>query len=253
MVSEILAWWMTPLSGAQDHLLPAALAWHGRLMVLAWGVAVPVSVLLARYFKVMPGQDFPRVLDHRFWWQGHRALGYLALALTAAGLALVAGREGHTGLARDVHGWMGWCIAVVALLQLAGAHLRGSKGGPTDPRCADDGRILDLRGDHYDMTARRILFERIHKFLGVAALAMAWVTLMLGLHVTDAPRWMWLMLAVWWTGLLAWAWRLQSRGRCVDTYQAIWGLDPALPGARRPPIGWGIRRFTLKDLDREGH
>jgi len=253
MVSEMLAWWTTPLSGAQDHLLTAALAWHGRLMVLAWGVAIPLSVLLARYFKVMPGQGFPRVLDHPFWWHGHRVLGYLALALTAAGLALVAGNEGYTGPMRNVHGWMGWCVALAALLQLAGAHLRGSKGGPTAPRRASDGRVLDLRGDHYDMTTRRILFERIHKFLGIAALAAAWVTLVLGLQIADAPRWMVLILAIWWTGLLAWAWRLQLSGRCVDTYQAIWGLDPGLPGARRAPIGWGIRRLSAKDLDHESH
>ena len=33
--------------------------------------------------------------------------------------------------------------------QVLGGYLRGSKGGPTDHR---------LRGDHYDMTARRVWF-----------------------------------------------------------------------------------------------
>jgi hypothetical protein len=36
--------------------------------------------------------------------------------------------------------------------------------------------------------------------------------------------------------------RWQRAGRCIDTYQAIWGPDPAHPGNRRPPVGWGVRR-----------
>lgn len=244
MVAEILAWWWAPASGAHEHLISASMAWHGRLMVFAWGVMVPVSILLARYFKVMPGQRFPQELDRKFWWHGHRALGYAAAGLTALGLALVMDGAGPVGPARDVHGGMGWTLVLLVLAQIAGGHLRGSKGGPTDA-CR--------HGDHYDMTPRRIVFERVHKSLGVLALALAWLTLLLGLHITDAPRWMWLMLSLWWLCLLALALRLQSQGRCVDTYQAIWGLDPDLPGARLKPIGWGIRRLTGPAENHETH
>jgi hypothetical protein len=49
-------------------------------------------------------------------------------------------------------------------------------------------------------------------------------------------------MAVWWLlmlGVFVW---LQRDGRCIDTYQAIWGLDAELPGNRRRPIGLGITR-----------
>ena len=34
----MLDWLAAPLSGATTHVIEAAVAWHARLMVLAWGV-----------------------------------------------------------------------------------------------------------------------------------------------------------------------------------------------------------------------
>ncbi|MGA7199891.1 hypothetical protein [Roseiarcus sp.] len=53
-----------------------------------------------------------------------------------------------------------------------------------------------------------------------------------------------LVLALWWMTLLGAAITLQRAGRCLDTYQAIWGPDPSLPGNRRKPIGWGVSRWS---------
>ena len=64
----------------------------------------------------------------------------------------------------------------------------------------------------------------------------------MGLLIVDAPRWMALILGVWWLILMAAFTRLQAAGRCIDTYQAIWGPDPAHPGNHLRPIGWGVRR-----------
>ena len=50
----MLDWWLAPLSGATDHVIAAPVAWHARLMVLAWGVLIPVGVLWARFWKVAP-------------------------------------------------------------------------------------------------------------------------------------------------------------------------------------------------------
>src|SRR5665213_3284385 len=61
---------------------------------------------------------------------------------------------------------------------------------------------------------------------------------------TGAPVWMWLVLGLWWIVCAAGLIELQRRVGCIDTYQAIWGLDPALPGYRHRPIGIGITRFT---------
>lgn len=237
-------WLLLPASGAGGHALATAVAWHGRLMVVAWSVAVPLAIIAARFFKVTPAQRWPDELDNKAWWHGHRALNYLAVAALLVSVVLVWGRNGYSGSLRDLHGWLGWTIVVTALLQVTGGLLRGSKGGPTAPRYDPDGRVLDLRGDHYDMTPRRILFERIHKSLGYLALLLGFMATLTGLRVADAPRWMWLALCLWWLALLAGAAWLQRSGRCLDTYQAIWGPDPVHPGNSLAPIGWGVHRAT---------
>jgi hypothetical protein len=94
------------------------------------------------------------------------------------------------------------------------------------------------------MTTRRQVFEILHKLIGYALLLLAILTIVLGLWKANTPIWMWLTLLVWWAGLIAVFTLLQKRGMAVDTYQAIWGNDPAHPGNRRPPPGWGMRRFS---------
>jgi gluconolactonase len=218
-------------------------AWHGRLMVMAWGVLAPLAVLLARYCKVMPAQKWPAELDNPFWWHGHRWLNYLAVVLTLLAVFLVHGALRHPDPWRELHALAGWSMLSLALLQVLGAHLRGSKGGPTAPRLDAGGQVLDLHGDHFDMTLRRRCFEYAHKSLGHLCWMLAWATLLLGLNLAHAPYWMALVLLLWWCALLASAWQLQRQGRCLDTYQAIWGNAPELPGNQRPPIGWGVRRL----------
>jgi hypothetical protein len=68
------------------------------------------------------------------------------------------------------------------------------------------------------------------------------LTVVLGLVAADAPRWMAGVLTVWWLLLGAVAWRWQRQGRCVDTYQAIWGPDPRHPGNQQPASTWGVHR-----------
>ena len=100
------------------------------------------------------------------------------------------------------------------------------------------------------MSRRRRIFEHVHKALGYGALLLSALTLLAGLWVADAPRWMWLGLMCWWLALVAVAVKLQSEGRCIDTYQAIWGPDPLHPGAGVIPIGWGIRRRSPASRER---
>ena len=244
MLPELAAWLESPMSGATAHWISPAMSWHGRIMVLAWGLLVPMAVLMARYFKVMPGQNWPIVRDNRCWWHIHRLCNYGAVAASCLAVWLVWGSaESRWGNAlRELHACAGWAVLALASFQVLGGWLRGSKGGPGAPRRAPDGSVLDLHGDHYAMTRRRAIFERVHKTLGHAAWMLSAIALFLGLWLVDAPRWMWLSLGMWWSLLLVLAWALQSRGRCLDTYQAIWGTDPTLPGARVRPIGWGIRR-----------
>jgi hypothetical protein len=241
MYSELLSWLMTPLSGSGIHIISSSVSWHGRLMVMAWGFMLPVSLVIARYYKVMPNQDWPNELDRKFWWHAHRSIAYVACGFTMIGVFLIFKQSDYSGNFRILHAYMGWTLVFLAAIQIAGAHLRGTKGGPTAPRLAVDGTFLDLHGDHYDMTTRRIIFERIHKTIGTIAVCFAAIEIVIGMYLADAPRWMWVGLALWWFSAICWVIFLQINGRCINTYQAIWGTDPTLPGARVKPIGWGIR------------
>jgi hypothetical protein len=210
--------------------------WHGRAMVLAWSVLLPLGILIARFCKITSRQRWPQQLDNKAWWHAHLALQYAGGALTLLGI-LVLGLWSGPWRSQSAHAWFGWSVVALAVTQFVGGWLRGSKGGPTDPR--SDG---SLSGDHFDMTARRRLFERVHKSVGYISLAFALAAIASGLWHVNAPRWMWLLLAVWWLLLIGAGVHLQRQGRAIDTYQAIWGPDPSYPGNRMQPIGWGVRR-----------
>lgn len=242
MTGFFMDWWLTPLSGAPEHHLPSWAFWHARAMVLAWAVLLPLGALAARYFKVTPQQDWPRVLDNRAWWHAHRGLQYLAMALLAVGLYLAWNQGAQATPASVWHHRLGWAVVLLGLGQLLSAWWRGSKGGPGEAH---------LRGDHYDMTAHRLWFERWHKSLGWLAIALAVLTVVLGLIAADAPRWMAAGLGLWWLCLLALAWRWQRQGRCIDTYQAIWGPELQHPGNQRPVSGWGVSRPLHESLQRK--
>ena len=232
-LGDLLAWLLLPLSGSSTHTISPWVSWHGRLMVLSWGLMLPLGVLVARFFKIMPGQDWPRVLDNKLWWKAHLHGQSWALALALVGLGLVWGRAGAATTGAQVHGLLGWTVMGLGLLQGLAGFARGSKGGPT---------AAALRGDHYDMTRWRKGFERVHKTLGYLVVLLACASVGWGLMVADAPRWMALGLGLWWLLLMAVFVRLQTQGRCIDTYQAIWGPDRRHPGNQILPIGWGIRR-----------
>jgi hypothetical protein len=169
-----------------------ALAWHGRLMVLAMGLLMPPLIIVARFFKVM--------------------------------------------------------LVLLVLVQVIGARLRGTHGGPVDPFTRKRRPRNLWPGDHFSMTSRRVIFEYVHKAAGYLLLALTVLALCTGLVTADAPRWMLLALGLWWlvmAGIFVW---LQRAGRCIDTYQAIWGPDPELPGNRRRPIGFGVVRRPMTSV-----
>jgi Eukaryotic cytochrome b561 len=237
ILEDSVRWWLTPLSGSVGHQLDAWVMWHARLMVAAWAILLPLGAVAARYFKVTSKQDWPRHVDNRAWWHAHRALQYGGVVIMLVGTALVwnARTESQTPPPALAvwHGYLGWTVVLLGVLQILSAWLRGSKGGPTEPQ---------MRGDHYDMTPHRLRFEALHKGGGWLAVVVAIITVALGLMAADAPRWMPLVLASWWAGLLAASAYLQRSGRCIDTYQAIWGPDQRHPGNQRQHVGWGMRR-----------
>lgn len=231
----MMDWLLSPIDATRGHDVGFAVSWHARSMVLAWGVLAPVAVLIARYFKVLPGQDWPRKLDNQIWWRAHWMGQGLVVLLSLFGLGLILAVSQDAGL----HGLLGYTLLCLMGIQILVGIFRGSKGGPTAP--APDG---SFRGDHYDMTPWRVMFEWTHKILGYAALTLSSVVILAGLWRANAPRWMWIVILGWWAVLLIVTVILQRQGRAVDTYQAIWGPDPKHPGNRRKPTGWGIRRHS---------
>lgn len=227
-------WLVAPIDPSRAHEVGLAVSWHARLMVIAWAGLAPLAVLVARFFKITPGQDWPRELDNQFWWRSHWIGQVIVAGLSLTGLLLVLPADVGT---MSVHNWLGFVLLTLLLVQVLLGVFRGSKGGPTS--IAVDG---SLRGHHYDMTFWRRLFEVVHKSLGYSALALAVPVILTGLWKANAPVWMWITLAIWWGVLIVAFAVMQLRGMAVDTYQAIWGADPDHPGNRLPPPGWGVRR-----------
>ena len=232
-----MEWLTSPLDPSALHDVATPIAWHGRLMVLAWALLIPIGILTARFCKVTPRQNWPARLDNPLWWHLHRILQYSGGAVMLVGFGLIAAFAGQTP--GTAHATLGYTVLALGLLQFVAGWLRGSKGGPTAP--ALDG---SWRGDHYDMTRRRRFFEAYHKGVGYAAVVLSIAAIFTGLALANAPLWMFLSIAVWWFILLVCFVVLQRRGLAFDTYQAIWGPDTMHPGNAMPSQGWGMtRRF----------
>ena len=210
-------------------ILPAAMAAHGAMMIVAWGSLLPLGGLVARYFKVVPGQDYPAVVDNPFWWNWHRTLQYAGAALASAAVADILWQTG--GRIATLHGACGLLVMIAAWLQVASPLMRGTKGGPTDAKAhpADAGT---WRGDHFDMTLRRRLFEAWHKRVGWCLLGLAQATLLLGADLVGAPVELLALLALAMSALGLALLDSHLRGRWVETHAALWG-----PGAFPPPPG----------------
>ncbi len=244
-------WLLTPINGAQGHHIPNAVAWHGRLMVLAWAILMPAAFVVARFYKITPGQDWPRRLDNPFWFVSHRRLGYTIGIMTVLALVFVIWGRGNPALWQSHHAITGWVIFALVCFQIVGSLLRGTHGGPIDPFTRQSRPPEQWPGDHFSLTRRRIFFEYSHKLIGYLLVLLAAWTIVSGLHAADAPRWMWIGIGIWTLICVGVFVHLQRKGKCIDTYQAIWGLDDTLPGSRRKPIGFGITRINRKSPDSE--
>ncbi|ABG33189.1 cytochrome B [Roseobacter denitrificans] len=235
-------WLLAPIDPTRVHDVGFAVSWHARTMVIAWGVIAPLAVLIARFFKVLPGQDWPRELDVQVWWRCHLFGQLTVAALSVVGFVLLYWVSSDGPL--SWHGWLGYGVLAALFVQVTLGFMRGDKGGPTMPGGT-------MRGDHYDMTPWRLFFEHAHKSVGYAAILLALATIIFGLWHANAPHWMWLTLGLWWSMLLCAFIVLQRKGFAVDTYQAIWGADPAHPGNQRAAPGWGVRRMNIPDEQKE--
>jgi hypothetical protein len=208
----------------------AAFLIHSLLMMAAWLVLLPAGALVARFCKVTRAQRWPEGLDNPLWWWLHRILQYGGVACALLGLAAAYRATGRLPLGL-VHVQIGLVVIVLALLQIVSTWFRGTKGGPTGAG-ADPQNPATWRGDHYDMTLRRQLFEGWHKVCGWWAVLLAPLAVLLGLALLGWPRALCCVAALL-LGLEVALATLLARGALgINTYQAIWGPDPRHPGNR---------------------
>ncbi len=206
---------------------------HAIVMVATWGVMVPLSLIMTRFFKVVPGQDYPRVTDHKFWMRSHRILSTTVVFASTAGAGLVWWVMDGISLS-SLHGKWGFAVVLLGWCQIFIVLQRGTHGGPWGLNNPD--RIVLPRhrwfGDHYNMTRRRRIFEAVHIPTGYATAAAGLVAITLGMEQVDLA-WPW--HAAYGALLLSFAvayWKFTRDGRHVPTYQAIWGPGPEHPGNR---------------------
>src|SRR5215471_6841558 len=110
MLAGLLHWLSTPISGASDHAIAMTLAWHGRLMVLAMGLLTPPLIIVARFFKITPRQDWPRRLGNPFWFVTHRRWGHIVGAIVAVATAFVLIERGWRWPLQNRHTAAGWPV-----------------------------------------------------------------------------------------------------------------------------------------------
>lgn len=232
----MLDWLMEAIDLSREHDIGFSVSWHARIMVFAWSVLIPLGIISARFFKILPRQKWPQTLDNKTWWTAHLTLQYLGGVMMIIAVVLIWNERG-TRSGAFFHNLVGWSTIVLCGVQYIAGWLRGSKGGPTDLE-----HTGTIRGDHFDMTTHRRVFECIHKSLGYTSLLVAVCAVFSGLWLANAPHWMWISLIVWWCFVIFAFARLQKTRGAVDTYEAIWGPDKSLPGNQIKPIGWGIKK-----------
>ena len=197
-IDHIARWFLTPISGSNEHIIATSTAWHGRLMVLGMGVLTPPTIIVARFFKVTPHEDWPRQLDNPFWFVTHRRWGHAIGLIVATGLAFALAKQAWQPPWHSLHGGLGWAVIGLVLIQVVGSWLRGTHGGPIDPFTRQRRPPNDWPGDHFSMTQRRIVFQYVHKWGGYILLALTLMAIPTGLVAADAPRWMPITMGIWW-------------------------------------------------------
>jgi peptidoglycan/LPS O-acetylase OafA/YrhL len=116
---------------------------------------------------------------------------------------------------------------VLGCLQVASSWFRGTHGGryyytadPADPST--------WRGDHFNMTPRRRMFEAFHKNVGYFAGFFAVGAVASGLMQFPMPALTVVMLGTVFA-IIALCIALEHKGRRYDTYRSVFGNNPDHP------------------------
>jgi len=144
-------------------ILPRTLLWaHVILMVLSWGMLLPLGVIWARGLRLSTKQ----VGGQPIWFQGHRIIQSLGWVLQLAGFACIVALKNGAHFT-EPHEILGLTVTIIGSLQPINAQLRHLKfiGHPSP-----DG----------SKAAGRRAWEWLHKGLGYAAVTMGIANIFVG-------------------------------------------------------------------------
>ncbi len=145
-------WLLAPLDVTRPHELDWNTKWHGRVMTLAWAILLPIGVLIARFGKITPRQNWPDRLDNRLWFHTHWMMQ------TGAALGMVIGiyliwKPAGDGWLIFVHRSLGWAIAAFCAMQVVAGMFRGTRRRTGPP---GTGRLLARRPFRHDAPPPRL-------------------------------------------------------------------------------------------------
>ncbi len=210
--------------------IPIHWNYHAILMFSVWMVLVPVCVLIIRFGKPKPTEFGVTtkigITNPKWWWFNVHKYGLFFatfMALAGAGLALVV----SGGFSGSTHSMFGIATIAMGCLQVISALLRGTHGGKyyKSPDLNDPSQ---WRGDHYDHTPRRRMFEAYHKTSGYFTIFFAAGAVGSGLMQYSMPVLVVLMFILPFVYLAAWV-LLEFKGRRYDGYRAVHGYGMEHP------------------------
>ena len=207
-----------------DETIPIHWENHAYLMVFIWLVMVPICILAIRFGKPKPserGIETKISMTNPLWWwfSIHKYGLYtaVALAICAGAIAFIVS-EGFSG---SLHAYFGSATLVMGILQVVSSWFRGRHGGMYY-YTATEGDPETFKGDHYNMTTRRRLFEAYHKTAGYVTGFFALGAIGSGLMQFPLPG-LAVMVFIFF-GIIAVAWMIfQYKGRQHDGYRAVFG------------------------------
>jgi hypothetical protein len=210
--------------GFMDRTFQIHWNYHALLMVGIWVLLVPFCVTVIRYFKPRPtelGVQSKISISNPLWWwfNVHKYGLYSAVALSLVGVAFALVVSG--GFSGTVHAKFGILTVVLGCLQVISGMLRGTHGGKYYNN-ADPNDPSTWRGDHYNRTVRRRIFEAYHKTTGYFTLFCALGAVGSGLMQYPMPVLTWLVIVVPFAFLAAWI-LLEYLEHRHDGYRAVHG------------------------------
>lgn len=197
---------------------------HAIWMVAIWLVLVPFCITIMRFHKPAPSEKGIRrdvSLWRREWWffSVHKFGLFTAmfLAVAGTGIALIASK----GFSGSVHAWFGLLTVVLGVAQIISSQARGTRGGKYRDG-ADPENPETWRGDQYDHTPKRRMFEAVHRTCGYFTFFFAFGAVGSGLMQYNMP----LLTIVFVLLVLGWMciWAVYDfKGRAFDGYRVAHG------------------------------